>query len=231
MQLIANQFRIVMRETVTLLWLILRETALLLAQLGKRTYANRRQIIRHEATPWVIIGIATLWSLWGMYQHTQQQNQREARLATIPAVLISDSAYQKQSTKLTGNQPSAESSKALAQSVFTWIGVPHRDGGDTRTGTDCSGLVRNVYQEAYGLTLNRSADKMYREDVEPIDKEELQEGDLVFFDTFGSGISHVGIFLQNGRFVHTSTTRGVTIDSLTNPYYADCYYAGGRVAP
>lgn len=70
---------------------------------------------------------------------------------------------------------------------------------------------------------------MYDQDVESIDKEALREGDLVFFNTLGGGISHVGIYLQNGRFAHSSTSRGVTVDSLTNPYYANGYYASGRI--
>jgi cell wall-associated NlpC family hydrolase len=65
--------------------------------------------------------------------------------------------------------------------------------------------------------------------VEVIDKDELQQGDLVFFNTFGSGVSHVGIYLADGKFAHTSTSKGVTIDNLDSPYYMKNYYGSGRV--
>ncbi|MDJ1502218.1 C40 family peptidase [Xanthocytophaga agilis] len=229
MQRIANQFWIVLQEIAKLFWIIVCEIAFLLARAGKYLYAHRKQIATHRATPWVIIALATVWSVWAMYRHVQQQQEKPIVVTRIPTVLISDSDFQQRHIQLTGQPPLPESNKALTQSITEWIGVPYRDNSDSRTGTDCSGFVRNVYQEAYGLNLNRNALKMYEQDVDPIEKEELHEGDLIFFDTFGSGISHVGIYLQNGRFAHASTSRGVTIDSLTNPYYSDCYYSSGRV--
>ncbi len=228
MQLIANQFWIVVQEIARLFWIILREIAQLLARLGKWLYTHRREIARHRATPWLLIFVAAGVSGWEMYQYVQRQGRQEER-SVIPVLLVSEAEFQQQYTRLTGDAPTPESNRALTQSIFGWLGVPHRDGSDSRTGTDCSGFVRNVYREAYGITLRRNAGQMYEQDVTPITQPELHEGDLVFFDTFGSGISHVGIYLNNNRFAHASTTRGVTIDSLTNPYYSDCYYASGRV--
>lgn len=228
MQRIANQFWIVIQEISRLFWVIVCEIAFLLARIGKYIYAHRVQIARHRATPWIIIVVAAGWSVWAMYVHIHEK-QTEEKVTVVPAVLISDTDFEQKYIQLTGNVPLPEANKALTQSISGWVGVPYRDNSDSHTGTDCSGFVRNVYQEAYGLNLNRNALKMYEQDVDPIDKEELHEGDLIFFDTFGSGISHVGIYLQNGRFAHASTSRGVTVDSLTNPYYSACYYGSGRV--
>lgn len=229
MQLIANQFWVVVQEIAKLFWIIIREIALLLARLGRWVYAHRREIARHRVTPWAVVAIAALVSGWQMYRYINRPQQAEFQSASIPVVLISDDEFRQEYRLLTDTVPSPESSKSLTQSIINWIGVPYRDGRDSRTGTDCSGFVRNVYHEAYGHTLNRNAAKMYEQNTEPIDREELREGDLVFFDTFGGGISHVGIYLQNGRFAHASTSRGVTIDSLNHPYYADAYYGSGRV--
>ena len=223
MKRIADQFWIVLRETAKLLWLVGCETARLFRFTGLWLYVRRWQIIRHKATPWAVVFVAALWSVWGMYNYSQQRPKPVA----IPPV--SDSAFRQQHFLLTGQAPAPESNRNLAYSIHGWLGVPHRDGGDNRRGTDCSGFVRNVYRETYGISLSRNAQKMYDRDVETVGREALREGDLVFFNTFGGGISHVGIYLQNGRFAHASTSRGVTVDSLTNPYYAGGYYASGRV--
>jgi cell wall-associated NlpC family hydrolase len=70
---------------------------------------------------------------------------------------------------------------------------------------------------------------MYDNDVHKISKSKLQEGDLVFFNTFGNDISHVGIYLKDGKFAHTSTSKGVTVSSLNERYYQKNYRAAGRV--
>jgi lipoprotein Spr len=89
--------------------------------------------------------------------------------------------------------------------------------------------VQSVYQEAYGIELNRNSRAMYAEDVRTIAKEDLREGDLVFFDTNGGGISHVGIYLRKDLFVHASSSRGVIVESLSSPYFRKNYAASGRV--
>jgi lipoprotein Spr len=86
-----------------------------------------------------------------------------------------------------------------------------------------------VYQEAYGIALNRNSRAMYEQDVETIRKEDLREGDLVFFDINGDGISHVGIYLRNNMFAHASSSRGVIVESLESPYYRKNYAGSGRV--
>lgn len=113
--------------------------------------------------------------------------------------------------------------------VFRWIGTRYCYAGSGFTGTDCSGFVGKVYQAVYGINLPRSSVAMYSV-CQPIDKNEvLAEGDLVFFTIRRSSISHVGIYLQQGKFVHASLHQGVVISDLSDPYYQRYYYGAGRV--
>ena len=113
-----------------------------------------------------------------------------------------------------------------------WLGTPYRMGGNTKRGVDCSGFVAIVYREVYGKQLSRSSADMLKHNCRRISRAKLQEGDLVFFRT-GKGKknvpSHVGIYLKNGRFIHTSTSKGVIVSSLSEPYYTRTWLTGGRV--
>lgn len=113
-----------------------------------------------------------------------------------------------------------------------WIGVPHRYGGMNRGGIDCSGFVTILYKEIYGVKLSRSSQDMLKRDCRKVSRGNLREGDLVFFQT-GRGSkrkpNHVGIYLKNGRFIHVSTSRGVMVSRLDEPYYMRTWVSGGRV--
>ena len=114
-----------------------------------------------------------------------------------------------------------------------WLGVPHKLGGSTKRGVDCSGFVAIIFREIYGKQLSRSAADMLKHDCKKVGREKLKEGDLVFFRTGRQGKrgepNHVGIYLKNGRFIHTSTTKGVMVSSLSEPYYMRTWLTGGRV--
>ena len=114
-----------------------------------------------------------------------------------------------------------------------WLGVPHKLGGSTKRGVDCSGFVAIVYREVYGKQLSRSSADMLKHDCRKVSRDKLKEGDLVFFKTTRGGKksvpSHVGIYLKNGRFMHTSTSGGVMVSSLSEPYYTRTWLTGGRV--
>lgn len=118
----------------------------------------------------------------------------------------------------------------LYKECATWIGVPHRYGGTNKNGVDCSGLVMRIYKDVYGLRLSRSSGLIYRNDCKPISKKQLQEGDLVFFSTSKKEkINHVGIYLRNGYFIHTSSSRGVIVSRLDEAYYRHAWKGAGRV--
>ena len=106
-------------------------------------------------------------------------------------------------------------------------------GGLTKRGVDCSAFVAIVFREVYGKQLSRSSADMLKYDCRKVSRAKLQEGDLVFFRTGGRGKknapNHVGIYLKNGRFIHTSTSSGVMVSSLSEPYYLRTWLSGGRV--
>lgn len=129
-----------------------------------------------------------------------------------------------------GMEMSSDDNIKLYEEIKNWIGVPYRYGGNTSKGVDCSGFVVNVYKNVYGIKLQRSSELIYKKNCVKIKKSKLQEGDLVFFKTGKKKrINHVGIYLKNGKFVHTSTSRGVIISSLDEDYYRKNFMQAGRV--
>jgi cell wall-associated NlpC family hydrolase len=117
--------------------------------------------------------------------------------------------------------------KRLVEQAMTYLGTPYVRGGTSRRGLDCSGLVGAVYGEE-GLGLPRTAAQQFAEGA-PVAERDLRPGDLVFFrDTYKRGISHVGIYIGDGRFVHAAgRRRGVVVSELSSRYYR-LRYAGAR---
>jgi lipoprotein Spr len=122
---------------------------------------------------------------------------------------------------------------ALYTACSSWIGVKYRYGGNTKNGVDCSGFVSAIYKQVYGTGLERNSANILRKNCTAIRKNNLREGDLVFFKTTGSGNrnipTHVGIYLKNGRFIHVASSRGVVVNSLSEAYYVRTWITGGRV--
>jgi peptidoglycan DL-endopeptidase LytE len=112
----------------------------------------------------------------------------------------------------------------VAQYAEQFIGVPYVWGGTTPSGFDCSGLVQYVYAH-FGTTLPRTSYEQFNIGTS-VPTSDLMPGDIVFFDTFGSGASHDGIFIGNGQFI-SATSSKVEIDSLSNPYWS-AHYLGAR---
>ena len=110
--------------------------------------------------------------------------------------------------------------------IDDWFGTRYRYGGESKKGIDCSALSGALLLAVYGFKVPRTAKEQY-DATEHIGREELQEGDLVFFNTRG-GVSHVGVYLDNDCFVHASI-HGVKISSLNNAYYSKRFICGGRV--
>jgi len=115
---------------------------------------------------------------------------------------------------------------SLYQNIDNWYGTPYKLGGTTKDGIDCSAFVQTIFLSAFGVTLPRTAKDQYKV-TRRISRTELKEGDLLFFDTRG-GVSHVGIYLHNNKFVHASVS-GVTISDMFEPYYVKHFISAGRV--
>ena len=125
----------------------------------------------------------------------------------------------------------ADDNHRLYVEVADWIGVPYRHGGSTHRGTDCSGFTAAVYKKVYHKKLQRNSDAQRTENCRKISKRQLKEGDLVFFHNGRRKrvANHVGIYLKDGKFVHASTSSGVIVSRLEEPYYRKCWMQGGRV--
>ncbi|MEE4240071.1 MAG: NlpC/P60 family protein [Desulfopila sp.] len=109
----------------------------------------------------------------------------------------------------------------------TWQGTPYRNGGLSRNGIDCSGLVYLFYRRNSGVELPRTS-RSQSKLGEEISLFDLQPGDLVFFNT-GWFTHHVGIYIENDQFLHSSTQRGVTISSLKEYYWKQAFYLAKRI--
>lgn len=116
---------------------------------------------------------------------------------------------------------------ALFGFIEEWYGTNYRYGGITKKGIDCSAFTAGLLLAVYGFSAPRTAQEQYQNSVRK-NREDLQEGDLVFFNTTG-GISHVGVYISNDYFVHSSSSQGVMISSLNDPYFEKRYLGGGRI--
>ena len=111
--------------------------------------------------------------------------------------------------------------------VKPWLGTPYKYGKASKSGTDCSGYVMNIYKEKTGISLPHSSTQMFQMGKK-IEKGGLKTGDLVFFGG-GSGVDHVGVYLGDGNFTHASTSRGVMISPLTDSYWQPRYKGARRI--
>ena len=127
-----------------------------------------------------------------------------------------------------GNTEAASSvnSSELVATAKDLVGTKYRGGGTTTAGFDCSGFVSYVYKDL-GVSLPRTSSGMYASGTK-VDKSNLASGDLVFFNTTNKGVSHVGIYIGDGKFIHSSTSKGVKIDKLNDPHYWGARYVGAK---
>ena len=126
------------------------------------------------------------------------------------------------------NAPRQTSSSSLEELAKSWIGTPYVYGGSSRSGTDCSGYVMQIYKAHYGISLPHNAGQMYDDSRgSSVSRGSLQEGDLVFFGSFWK-IDHVGIYLKGERFIHASSSRGVMISPMSDNYWRPKYQGARR---
>jgi len=161
--------------------------------------------------------LATLFSACKSKKHLLKGNPGEI---VQPSASISNKY-----SELMGVDESNITNGRLYTFIDQWIGTPYRFGGLDKDGVDCSGFAFLLEQQVYGINLPR----MTSQQVTVIKRkyeEQLQEGDLVFFDFDGKKFSHVGIYLQNDYVVHASTRKGIMLVKLHDPsmykYFSRC---------
>ncbi|MBI3502586.1 MAG: C40 family peptidase [Bacteroidetes bacterium] len=138
------------------------------------------------------------------------------------------SSLQKKYSSLLGVSEKEISDIKLYSFVDDWAGAPYQYGGKSKSGIDCSGFVSALYKNVYGKEFSGSAESMCRQ-CRKISSAALQQGDLVFFNIDSNGISHVGIYLQNNKFVHATVKGGVMINDLNETYYRKTFESAGRM--
>lgn len=160
---------------------------------------------------------------WGFFFISRASNTDTTKIkTTIDSTAIVKFYSEK------GLQINACANQSLYFEVYKWLGTPYRYGGNTENGLDCSGFSKKIYDAFYGYTLLGGSHDIFAT-VKPIEIDVAQEGDLLFFKTRKGRISHVGIYLSNGKFAHASTSLGVIISDLSEAYYQRTFFSAARI--
>lgn len=117
--------------------------------------------------------------------------------------------------------------RSIISNAFQYIGVPYVFGGTSPYGFDCSGFTKYVFASA-GISLPRAADGQFYAGSR-VSMNNLRAGDLVFFETYEPGPSHVGIYIGDGEFIHAGSSTGVTVSGLYDRYWGERYLGACRV--
>lgn len=151
-----------------------------------------------------------------------RRNSKNARMASARRSTSPRSANRR-------TLSSGSAGESIVRVASRFKGVRYRWGGSSRSGFDCSGFTRYVFRQRAGVELPHSASAQFRRGA-PVSRNHLKPGDLVFFQTYRRGASHVGIYIGNGKFIHASSAGGrVRVDSLNDGYYRQRYVGARRL--
>lgn len=148
----------------------------------------------------------------------------------VPKSEVKASSLQKKFSSFLEVEPqNVVDNPTLWSFIDNWWGAPYRYGGESRNGIDCSAFVKTLYSIVFGITsLPRTAQEQYNDSRKIKHIRNLKPGDLVFFRIHSRRISHVGVYLQNNKFVNASLSSGVTISDLTDRYWKRYFVCGGE---
>jgi len=161
----------------------------------------------------------------------KHERERQAATETTTATGASDTQQDQQGDgefRLPHEQKSQLDRTRMNRIIANYLGTPYEYGGTGKMGIDCSGLMYVLYRDYNGTRLPLSTEALFRLDGR-VEYDNLSYGDLVFFRLSGRKVSHVGMYLENGRFVHASESHGVTVDDITTEYYATSYAGARRI--
>ena len=139
--------------------------------------------------------------------------------------------YKQQKSYKVPYKPKSENwiTLALYDEYKKWYKTPYKYGGTCLRGVDCSALVQIIYKDAFNINLPRTTKNQVKQGYK-VSRNSTKEGDLVFFKT-GYNTRHVGIIIEKGKFINTSSKYGVTISELNNPYWKSKYWQSRRILP
>lgn len=115
----------------------------------------------------------------------------------------------------------------LYEQIYKLKDIPYKYSGRSQSGLDCSGFTICIFDSVFNYKLSGGSRDIFQK-TQTIPDRKLKEGDLLFFKIRGNTISHVGIYLGNGKFAHTTTHGGVMVNDLSDPYYKKYYFKATR---
>ncbi len=142
---------------------------------------------------------------------------------------VTDEPFYAKYSKILGINLDGTENKGLLRAIVDWLGTPFKWGGCSKKGVDCSCFVQSIYEEVYGIKISRTSRSIFRNDLNSVGKQKLEEGDILSFKMEGDVISHIGIYLKENKFAHVSRKKGVKLNHVTQPYYRKRFFSAGRV--
>jgi len=177
----------------------------------------------------ITIEMAATTTVAAPVSHAPAVQPAAMRSTVAPVMAIEEAvALQFKYALLLDTEVESLTNLAALETMEEWFGTRYRLGGTTKAGIDCSALMQIFFSAVYSISLPRTAREQHAV-AQKIDRETLEEGDLVFFNTTG-GISHVGVYLRNNKFYHASSS-GVMVSDLEEDYWRRHFISAGRVRP
>jgi cell wall-associated NlpC family hydrolase len=164
-------------------------------------------------------------SMWNAAPNKAEETESAGTPATVPPARLARVLHLQKFAGGIAARGAAMASN-LTRNALRFLGVPYAFGGTSGYGFDCSGYTQHVFA-MMGVHLPRMADEQYYAGKSFVGQP--RRGDLVFFHTYASGVSHVGISLGDGKFVHASSSHGVMVSSLHDSYWGPRYLGAKRV--